>query len=111
MDRRTPDPPGPPIQPSSKSSAAAPKLNSEMELGTFAGQATPPQAAHDDIMQIARVGDVPAMERLFEAGTFDAAHADEEGITPLHVWHLTFCPHLCSPSCFPPAALPHRTTH
>ena len=90
MDKPADPPLGPPIQPSSKSSAAAPMLNSEMELGTFAGGQAP-QAAENDIMQIARIGDIPAMERLFEAGTFDATHADDEGITPLHV---------CSPLLF-----------
>ena len=79
------DPPGPPIQPSSKSSAAAPMVNSGMELGNFAGQAPAPQVAENDIMQIARIGDVPAMEKLFESGTFDATFIDDEGITPLHV--------------------------
>lgn len=87
MDHDADAPPGPPIQPSSKSSAAAPMLNSEMELGTFAGQPAPPPA-QNDIMQIARVGDVAAMEKLFEAGAFDATYADDEGITPLHVCPL-----------------------
>jgi len=36
-------------------------------------------------MQVARVGDIAAMEKLFESGEFDATYADEEGITPLHV--------------------------
>lgn len=87
MDRPDASGPAPPIQPSSKSTAAAPMLNSEMELGTFAGQGQVPaaQAPEDDIMQIARIGDIPAMERLFEAGTYDATYSDEEGITPLHV--------------------------
>lgn len=87
MDKPDASGPAPPIQPSSKSTAAAPMLNSEMELGSFAGQGQAPaaQAAENDIMQIARIGDIPAMERLFEAGTYDATYADDEGITPLHV--------------------------
>jgi len=65
-----------------KSSAVASRPNSEMEMGALGGDGP---GAVDDIMQIARIGDVPAMERLFEAGEFDATYTDEEGITPLHV--------------------------
>ena len=42
----------------------------------------PPQ---DDIMQVARIGDIAAMEKLFEKGEYDATYTDDEGITPLHV--------------------------
>lgn len=64
-----------------------------MEMGSIqndgaanaAGAAAPPPAPEDDIMQFARTGDVPAMEKLFESGDFDATYADDEGITPLHV--------------------------
>lgn len=74
---------GAPIQPSSKGSAAAPKLNSqEMELGTLPGAEAP---AEEEIMQLARVGNVPALEKLFEKGEYDATYTDDEGITPLHV--------------------------
>jgi hypothetical protein len=70
-----------PIQPSSKSAAAAPKLASEMEMGSLpADEQDPP----DDIMQLARIGDVAAMEKLFESGDYDATYSDDEGITPLH---------------------------
>lgn len=69
-----------PAQPSSKSSTAAPKLNNEMEMGNMAGDAPPA-----DIMQMARVGDIAGIEKLFEGGEYDATYTDEEGITPLHV--------------------------
>ncbi|KAF1733502.1 hypothetical protein MY5147_005502 [Beauveria neobassiana] len=79
------------MQPLTKASAAAPKLDSNMEMGSIqnesAGAATAaaaPPAPEDDIMQYARTGDVPAMERLFESGESDATYADDEGITPLH---------------------------
>lgn len=77
--------PAAPAQPSSKAPAAAPKLNSEMEMGAMPveDEAQPPK--QDDIMQLARLGDVPAMEKLFETGGFDATFTDDEGITPLHV--------------------------
>lgn len=71
-----------PTQPSSKSTAAAPALNNEIEMGSVP---TDGQAQHDDIMQVARVGDVAAMEKLFESGEYDATYTDDEGITPLHV--------------------------
>jgi len=73
-----------PAQPPSKSVTATPKLNNEMELGDLPGDA----AAQNDIMQMARVGDIPGMEKLFEAGDYDATYTDEEGITPLHVCSL-----------------------
>lgn len=80
-----------PVQPSSKSSTAAPKLNNEMEMGDLPGD-----AVHNDIMQMARVGDIPAMEKLFESSEFDATYTDEEGITPLHVSSLSII--ICAPS-------------
>lgn len=60
-----------------------------MELGSIQSEAAASQAQapspEDDIMQLARIGDVPAMEKLFESGDYDATYADVEGITPLHV--------------------------
>lgn len=72
------------MQPSPKSAAAAPRLNSEMgmEMGSLPADAPVPDK---DVMQVARVGDITAMERLFESGEYDATYADDEGITPLHV--------------------------
>ncbi len=70
-----------PTQPSSKSETATPKLNNELEMGDLPGD----KPAEPDIMQLARIGDVPAMEKLFENTDFDATYTDEEGITPLHV--------------------------
>lgn len=75
---------GAPIQPSSKGPAVAPKLNSqEMEMGNLPSGDPPP--SEPDIMQIARVGDIIAMEKLFDSSDFDATYTDDEGITPLHV--------------------------
>ncbi|SPQ22648.1 82e28baf-4358-417c-8333-ed5587fc7e66 [Thermothielavioides terrestris] len=70
---------GAPSQPPSKSETATPKLNNEVELGQLPGD--PPQ---NDIMQLARIGDIAAMEKLFESGEYDATYSDDEGITPLH---------------------------
>ncbi|KAK3947171.1 hypothetical protein QBC32DRAFT_355184 [Pseudoneurospora amorphoporcata] len=67
-----------PSQPPMKSGTATPKLNSEVELGSL------PSEAQMDIMQMARIGDIAGMEKLFEAGEYDATYSDDEGITPLH---------------------------
>lgn len=72
-----------PAQPSSKAGVASPKLNNEVEMADM-----PSDKPADDIMQIARVGDVAAMEKLFETTDLDATYSDEEGITPLHVRRL-----------------------
>lgn len=45
-------------------------------------RAPPPE---NDIMQMARVGDVAGIEKLFESGEYDATYSDDEGITPMHV--------------------------
>lgn len=39
----------------------------------------------EDIMQLARIGEIPAMQNLFATKKLTANHRDEEGITPLHV--------------------------
>ncbi|KAI0018985.1 hypothetical protein F4780DRAFT_748724 [Xylariomycetidae sp. FL0641] len=71
-----------PVQPALKGTAATPKLNSQdMEMGDLPGASAPPAP---DIMQIARVGDLHAMEKLFESDDYDATYQDDEGITPLH---------------------------
>lgn len=73
-----------PIMPNGKATAAAPKLSDDnhVELEDML-----PTAPDEDIMQLARLGDIQGIERLYESGKFDAAYCDEEGITPLHVTH------------------------
>jgi hypothetical protein len=39
----------------------------------------------EDIMQLARLGEIGAIQKLFDSGKFDATYKDEQGITPLHV--------------------------
>lgn len=54
-----------------------------MEMGNVPnGNAVNPA---EDIMQIARIGDIPAMEKLFQSDKYDATYSDDEGITALHV--------------------------
>lgn len=39
----------------------------------------------EDIMQLARIGEIGAMQNLFTTKKLTANHRDDEGITPLHV--------------------------
>jgi hypothetical protein len=39
----------------------------------------------EDLMQLARLGEIAAIQKLFDSGKFDATYKDEQGITPLHV--------------------------
>lgn len=77
---------GSPMMPNGKSAAAAPKLSDDdhVEMDNIhppAGAVNP----EEDIMQLARVGDIQGIEKLYESGKFDGTYCDEEGITPLHV--------------------------
>lgn len=69
-----------------KASAAPPKVTGEntLELDKMA----PPEnklPLHEDIMQLARLGEIGPIQTLFETGKFNARYKDQEGITPLHV--------------------------
>ena len=77
----------PPNMPNGKATAAAAKLSDDdhVELTEMLPNG-PVIAPEEDIMQLARLGDVPAIEKLYESKKFDAAYCDEEGITPLHVF-------------------------
>jgi palmitoyltransferase len=44
-----------------------------------------PLPIEEDIMQLARLGEVAAIRKLLESGKYDANYRDEENITPLHV--------------------------
>lgn len=44
-----------------------------------------PVPIEEDIMQLARLGEIGAIQKLFESGKYHARYADEEGITALHV--------------------------
>jgi hypothetical protein len=68
-----------------KGAAVAPKLSDDDHVEMEDIIASGPEEIEDDIMQLARIGDVPAMERLFDGGKYEATYCDDEGITPLHV--------------------------
>lgn len=69
-------------------SAAQPEANglpaSDHELETMADN-KPSLPVEEDIMQLARLGEIGAIQKLFDSGKFDATYTDEQGITPLHV--------------------------
>jgi hypothetical protein len=46
---------------------------------------SPSLPVEEDIMQLARLGEIGAIQKLFDSGKFDATYKDEQGITPLHV--------------------------
>lgn len=39
----------------------------------------------EDLMQLARLGEIGAIQKLFASGKYDANSKDEQGITALHV--------------------------
>ncbi|KAF2019413.1 hypothetical protein BU24DRAFT_386296 [Aaosphaeria arxii CBS 175.79] len=68
-----------PAQPEPSGPAAA-EQNVEME--DIAKKPSIP--VEDDIMQLARLGEIAAIQKLFDSGKADATFTDEQGITPLH---------------------------
>ncbi|KAL7774342.1 hypothetical protein CFE70_005254 [Pyrenophora teres f. teres 0-1] len=44
----------------------------------------PSLPVEEDIMQLARLGEIAAIQKLFDGGKYDATYKDEQGITPLH---------------------------
>jgi len=75
-----------PMMPTGKSKAVAPKLSDDGHVELDEMLPPGPIAKPDeDIMQLARLGDIQGIERLYESGKFDSAYCDAEGITPLHV--------------------------
>jgi hypothetical protein len=80
----------PPMHLNGKAAVAAPKLSDDdhVELADMlpGGPALDPE---EDIMQLARVGNIQGIEKLYDSGKFSATYCDEEGITPLHVFALS----------------------
>lgn len=73
----------------------------EVELKTM--QSNAPKGSiplGEDIMQLARIGEIPAMQNLFATKKLTANHRDEEGITPLHVcFRFTISPICATDVC------------
>lgn len=66
-----------------KASVAPPKVSSAESNSR--GQLEDKLPLHEDIMQLARLGDVAAIQKLIDDGKFSAGYTDDEGISPLHV--------------------------
>ena len=78
--------PTPPALANGKASAALPRVTGESTVEL--DQMAPPEdklPLHEDIMQLARLGEIGPIQTLFEAGKFSAKYKDQEDITPLHV--------------------------
>src|SRR5438045_835742 len=79
-----------PIMLNGKASVAAPKLTDSeqnVEMKNILSSEPGPQL-DEDIMQLARLGNIPAIQALFDAQRFHPTYCDAEGITPLHVHFL-----------------------
>lgn len=75
------------MMPNGKATAAAPKLTDDddnVEMKSMLPSGSEVQT-DEDIMQLSRLGDIPAIQKLFDDGKFKATYCDNEGITPLHV--------------------------
>ncbi|KHJ33829.1 putative palmitoyltransferase akr1 [Erysiphe necator] len=74
-----------PTTPNGKSSICEPKLSNfeHVELSDILSSG-PQTNLNEDIMQLARIGDIQGIKRLYLRGSFDPSFCDEEGITPLH---------------------------
>jgi palmitoyltransferase len=73
------------IMPNGKGPAAVPKLTDNEDNVEMKRMLPSGAEPDEDIMQLARLGDIHAIQKLFDAGKFDATYYDKEGITPLHV--------------------------
>ncbi|KAL9058921.1 MAG: hypothetical protein Q9162_001477 [Coniocarpon cinnabarinum] len=54
------------------------------EEGTDNMDTRPPLPIEEDVMALARLGEIGAIQKLFDSGKCDASFKDEQGITPLH---------------------------
>jgi hypothetical protein len=75
-----------PIMLTGKAPAAAPKLTDDdnnVEMKSIASGHE--MQSNDDIMQLARLGDIAGFQKLFDLEKFNPEYCDAEGITPLHV--------------------------
>ena len=78
--------PTPPTLANGKASPVPPKVTggTNVELSDM-GTVEDKLPLHEDIMQLARLGEIGPIQILFETGKFNAKYKDQEDITPLHV--------------------------
>ena len=70
-----------------RASAASPNPPLEdVELKNVSHEDTKlPLPIEEDLLQLSRLGEIGAIQKLFDSGKFKATYKDEEGITALHV--------------------------
>lgn len=69
-----------------KSAVADPQItDNQVEMKSILNE----EPVNEDIMQLARIGDVQGVRRLHESGTYHPTYCDDEGISPLHVRSTT----------------------
>ena len=74
-----------------KGSAVPPTVTQQDAVVELKNMSSPSQGVKgsiplgEDIMQLARIGEIGVMQKLFESKSLNATYKDEEGITPLHV--------------------------
>jgi hypothetical protein len=61
--------------------------NGHVELQQIEAE-VPRLPIEDDIMQLARLGELRAIQDLLDSGKYSISYKDEQGITPLHVSFL-----------------------
>ena len=75
-----------PGMPKGKSGTSSPKVTEETGAdGQDPSTEEKKLPLHEDIMQLARLGEIGPIQTLFEQNKYDAKYKDEEDITPLHV--------------------------
>jgi palmitoyltransferase ZDHHC13/17 len=76
-----------PIMLNGKASVAAPKLTDGEQNVEMKNMLSSEEGSQldEDIMQLARLGNIAAIQALFDAEKFHPTYCDAEGITPLHV--------------------------
>lgn len=87
--------PGLPGLMNGKSGVAPPKVTADehVELRDMDESAAEVKLPlHEDVMQLARLGEIGPIQKLFEEGKYDARYKDKEDITPLHVCNAS---HTC----------------
>lgn len=75
------------IEAANGSKPTASATNSPREDGTELNDidARPPLPVEQDLMQLARLGELRPIQKLFDSGKYTAKSADDQGITALHV--------------------------
>jgi protein AFG1 len=78
-----------PDSPGRRDSGSAPNSPSidgldKVELSDL-DSSPPPLPVELDLMQLARLGELRAVQKLFDSGKYNAKSTDEQGITALHV--------------------------